>query len=470
MKITFNGASGEVTGSCYLLETARAKVLIDFGQHQGERGSREKNEQPTPFDPGTLDAVVATHAHIDHIGLMPRLTSRGFDGPVYATPATIDLAEIMLHDAARLQEADAARDQRRAPRFGREPMRPLFTEEDVKRFLPHFRPMQTGQWVQVADGVRVKPFDSGHILGSVSLEVQVTDGGSTQTIVFSGDIGPSGVPLLHDPTPPVTEKPADFVVMESTYGDRDHRPIDATLDEAEKVLHDAIWNKSKVLIPAFAVGRTQLVLYYLAKLARSGRVPRFPIYLDSPMAVSAMKLYAKYASTLDAQASEVVTQGDSSFDVPGLTCTESAEQSKALNDIQGAAVIIAGSGMCNGGRILHHLKHNVWKRDCHVLIIGYQAEGTIGRDLVERRDSIRIFGDDIIVRAKIHTLGGFSAHAGRSDLLKWAGTLAPTPGKQWPRMALTHGEDTARQSLATEMNRLWNFTPTLPREGDSIEL
>jgi metallo-beta-lactamase family protein len=470
MNVTFLGASGEVTGSCYLIETSRSKVLIDFGQHQGERSSREKNALPTPFKPAELDAVVATHAHIDHIGLMPRLTRDGFRGQVYGTPATVDLTEIMLKDAAKLQQADAFRDQRKAARQGRDPITPLFTEEDVNAFLPHMKKIPVGQWHDVAKGIRVRPFDSGHILGSASLEIQISDRGETRTVVFSGDIGPSNIPLLHDPTPPRTEQPASLVVMESTYGDRDHRPIQETLSEAESILHEAIWAKSKVLIPAFAVGRSQLVLYYLARLARSGRVPQFPIYLDSPMAMAAMKLYAKHISSLDAQAREIVTSGDSCFNIPGLICTESAEESKAINDREGTAVIIAGSGMCNGGRIVHHLKHNIWKRDCHILIAGFMAAGTIGRQLVERRETVRIFGEEMIVRAKVHTLGGLSAHAGRTDLLRWAEHLAPANGQPWPRIALTHGEDASRDSLAAEMHRRWGIVPACPKEGDRFTL
>lgn len=472
VKVAFLGAAGEVTGSCYLIKTPDANVLIDYGQHQGERTSRAKNLAETPFKVGDIDAIVLTHAHIDHIGLLPRLIAEGYNGPVYGTPSTNDLTEIMLKDAARLIEADTIREKRRAERTGRPVPEPLFSEVDVERFLPLRRPLKMGDWTTVAQGVRVRTFDSGHILGSVSLEFEVVSQGQTKTIVFSGDIGPRGIPLLRDPQPPKTDRPADMVVLESTYGDRDHRKLDDTIHEAAEILREAIWSKSKVLIPAFAVGRTQLILYYLAKLARSGTVPAFPIYLDSPMAVSAMRLYGKYAVTLDAQAKEVVEPGDRCFDVPGLVCTESADQSRALNDLRGAAVIIAGSGMCNGGRILHHLKHNVWKRDCHVIIAGYQAAGTIGRQLVERQDTVRLFGDDIFVRAKIHTLGGLSAHAGQTELVNWLGDVSPnlSGGGKTPLVFLTHGEDSARKALASKIHERFNVRAGMPLECDEIRL
>lgn len=472
VKVAFLGAAGEVTGSCYLISTPDARVLIDYGQHQGERTSRAKNLEQTPFDPKDIHSVVLTHAHIDHVGLLPRLIAQGFHGPVYGTPATNDLSEIMLKDAARLIEADTIREKRRAARTGRTVSEPLFTEADVERFLPLRKPMTFGDWTTVANGVRVRPFESGHILGSVSLEVEVSSQGEVKTIVFSGDIGPKGIPLLRDPCPPKTERPPDMVVLESTYGDRDHRKLDDTIQEAAEILRDAIWSKSKVLIPAFAVGRTQLILYYLAKFARSGTVPAFPIYLDSPMAVSAMRLYGKYATTLDAQSKEVVEPGDRCFDVPGLICTESADQSRALNDLRGAAVIIAGSGMCNGGRILHHLKHNVWKRECHVIIAGYQAAGTIGRQLVERQDTVRLFGDDIFVRAKVHTLGGLSAHAGQSELLDWLGQTAPhiMGVDRRPMVFLTHGEDKAREALAQKIKERFGVVAGTPLENDEIRL
>jgi metallo-beta-lactamase family protein len=457
ISIRFMGAAGEVTGSCYVLETSRARVLVDFGQNQGEKHSRERNEQAPAFEVSTLTGAIVTHAHIDHIGLLPRLRMAGYTGVVHATQATCELTAIMLRDAARLQQADAERDARRAERTGREPERALYSEADVEAFLPQLKPIGFGEAREISPGVRVTCVNSGHIVGSASVVFEVEDGGMRRRIVFSGDIGPSGVPMMQDPTP---VQDADVVVMESTYGDRDHRPMGATLDEAAEIMMQAIWSRQRVLIPAFAVGRTQLVMYYLAKLARSGRVPRFPIYLDSPMAMEATKLYAKHLGTLDEEAREIFTP---SLDVPGLRFVETAEESKRLNDLDGAAVIIAGSGMCNGGRIVHHLKHNVWKRDCHVMIVGYQAVGTLGRQLVDGAPMVRIFGEEIVVRAKVHTLGGFSAHAGQTELVAWAKRAGARP-----RFILTHGEDAAREALRLKLYDVTGVKAECPQHGEVV--
>jgi metallo-beta-lactamase family protein len=292
-------------------------------------------------------------------------------------------------------------------------------------------------------------------------------GGVNKVIAFSGDLGPTGVPLMNDPTPLSS---ADLVIMESTYGDRDHRPLDATLEEMAAILHDAIWAKQKVLVPAFAVGRSQLVIHYLGEFMSTGRTPSFPVFLDSPMAGKAMELYRKHVRTLDAAARDGMKRGEFSLDIPNLSCTSSKEESKAINDVPGAAVIIAGSGMCTGGRILHHLRHNLWRKDTHVFIMGFQAAGSLGRRLVERQRLVRVLGENVPVRAKVHTLGGFSAHAGRTDLLAWASHFATDASGRLPSFVLNHGEDGPRLKLAEALKAKGARSVELPIYGQRIEL
>lgn len=457
MKLTFHGAAGEVTGSCTLIETSRARVLVDFGMHQGGVESEIRNRRTTLqplIQAGHPDAVVLTHAHIDHCGRMPMLAAWGYKGPIYTTPASADLTEILLRDSADIQESDALRMTRARQRAGREPAPPLYAVADVEKLLPLFRTIPYEQWTDIAPGVRLRFFDAGHILGSASAELRITENGQEKVIVFSGDLGPKGVPLLRDPTPP---PPADVLILESTYGDRDHRPLRETVAEFEKIISESVWAKEKVIIPSFAVGRTQQLTYYLGELARSGRLPHFPVYVDSPLALSATDLYRRHPELFDTEARALLQQGECIFDCPNLRFTRSAQESKQLNDMWGMAVIIAASGMCTGGRILHHLKHHLWRKGTHVVMVGYQAAGSLGRRLVEKAPRVRIMGEWIAVRAEIHTLGGFSAHAGRGELLDWASNV-----KSKPRVFLNHGEDRARTALAQGLRERFGWESTLP--------
>ncbi|MGD9789442.1 MAG: MBL fold metallo-hydrolase RNA specificity domain-containing protein [Phycisphaerales bacterium] len=435
---------GEVTGSSTLLETGRARVLIDFGLFQGGPGQDAKNRRRHDFS--RLDAVVLTHAHVDHSGRLPLLSSYGYTGPIWCTPETIDLCRVMLRDSAQVQEADAREDTRRNLRRGKEPVEPLYTKAEAEQVLGTFKPVRYGTPTEVAPGVRVRLVDAGHILGSASVEVTIEEGGGTKTIVFSGDIGVSNVPINHNPE---RFEHADLVVMESTYGDRDHRSREATVEEFRSIIHDAVWEHQRVFVPAFAVGRTQLLMYELAALGQSGRVPSFPVYIDSPLASEATEVYMKHRGSLDADARAMFEYAEKPNSVPVYTFLEKAEDSRRLNDMSGAAVVIAGSGMCTGGRIVHHLKHNLWRRDARVMIVGYQPSGSIGRRLAEGAGVVRVLGDWVKVRAKIHTLGGFSAHAGQSELVAWASSWA----KSRPRVLLNHGEDYARLALATRLSR-----------------
>lgn len=471
MNVTFFGAAGEVTGSCTLVETKRARVLVDFGQHQGNHDSDQRNRDLPPISPDTLDAVVITHAHIDHIGRLPLLTRHGHRKPIYATAATRDLMRIMLRDAGSLQLMDAKRDNQRNVRQGRPLVEPLFTPEDVEHVLELVQPVAFGQRIEVAPGIKIRYFDSGHIIGSASIEMLCEDKSGVKRIVFSGDVGAKGMPILRDPVVPGEDegRRADLIVLESTYGDRDHRPLAETLDELTTIVKEAVWAKEKILIPAFAVGRAQTVLYFLGELAETGRLPRFPVFLDSPMAKEASELYRMYPRLLDNEAQAVMREHRFLLDNEDARCTCSVEESRAINNHQGAAVVVAGSGMCTGGRILHHLKHNLWRKGVHVIIVGYQAHGTLGRKLVDGASMVRIWGEPIMVRATIHTVGGLSAHAGKSDLLDWARRAAGARPNQ-ARFVLNHGEDIPRASLAAAIQTSLGAEVMMPIWGERIEL
>jgi metallo-beta-lactamase family protein len=461
MQIKLCGAAREVTGSGYLVETADARVLVDFGMFQGGRASEARNRDLSPVEPHSLDAVVATHAHLDHTGRLPLLPSRGFRGRVHATPATADFARLILSDSARLQQADGARQSRRLLRAGKGPVRTLYGPQDVEALDPLFAALPYDTRREVADGIQVRLVDAGHILGSASVEMTVREHGHERVVIFSGDVGPRGSPILRDPTP---LGHADLVFLESTYGDRDHRPREATLQEFHEVLTQAVWEGRKVLVPAFAIGRSQEVLYRLAEQVLAGKLPEFPVYLDSPMAIAATRLYAKHQELFDEEAGAMMRRGDFLRGLAGLRFTETAAESRALNEGWGTGVIIAGSGMCDGGRIVHHLRHNLWRRDVAVLIVGFQAQGSLGRRLVDGAKEVRIFGEKVVVRASVHTLGGFSAHAGQSELVEWAGHLAPSR----PRFVLTHGEPKACEGLRAAMQTRLGIEAECPGTGTAI--
>lgn len=463
MDITLYGAAGEVTGSAYHLASDRASVLVDFGIFQGNRTAEQRNRVPESLDASALDAVVLTHAHLDHSGRLPLLLRAGFRGPVYATPATIDIVGLLLRDSARIQAEDTERENRRRTRAGLPPERPPYTEEDVERLLERVEPLPYDRALEVAPGVSARAFESGHLLGSASLEITASEAGRRSTVVFSGDVGPRGVPILRDPEPPPR---ADLVFLESTYGDRDHRPLDQTLAEFEQALLEAALNRGKVLVPCFAVGRAQQLLYHLAELVGRGALPEIPIYLDSPMAIAATELYLKHPELADDNPGAFESQRALRRELATLRFVERSAESRELNDEDGPCVILAGSGMATGGRIMHHLRHNLWKPETVVLIVGYQAEGTLGRQLAEGARQVSIFGDRIAVRAQVKTLGGFSAHAGQTELLEW---LAPMAEGR-PRVILTHGEARGRLPLAAKIGERYGIAAELPELEDVVSL
>ncbi|WP_024869146.1 MBL fold metallo-hydrolase RNA specificity domain-containing protein [Pseudoxanthomonas suwonensis] len=452
MQVEFHGAAGEVTGSMHLVEAAGRRILLDCGMLQGRRELEARNSDPFPFDPAGLDALVLSHAHIDHIGRVPLLVARGFRGPVYMQRAGADLLPVMLADAASLAESDAERANRhRDPEEPPQP--PLFTREDVARVLPLLRPLDYGVRTTVAPGVDICLRDAGHILGSSIVELW----GDGRKLVFSGDLGPRGTPILRDPEA-VAE--ADLVLMESTYGDRNHRDRQATVAELGEVFEHAWRERGNVLIPAFAVGRSQELLYWFARHWKEWGLERWRIFLDSPMAGKVVAIYDRHHELFDEQAREVWARKPSPFRLPNLHFTASTQESMAINQVGNGAIVIAGSGMANGGRILHHLRHRLGRRETHVVFVGFQAEGTLGRRLVERAPWVRIHGQDYRVQAQIHTVGGLSAHTDQRGLIEWYGHFNGRP-----RLALVHGEDRAREALAGELSERGAEHVILARPG-----
>ncbi|AKC87706.1 MBL fold metallo-hydrolase RNA specificity domain-containing protein [Pseudoxanthomonas suwonensis] len=452
MQVEFHGAAGEVTGSMHLVEVAGRRVLLDCGMLQGRRELEARNFAPFPFDPAALDALVLSHAHIDHIGRVPRLVAQGFRGPVFLQRATADLLPVMLEDAASLAESDAERGNRhRDPE--QPPQPPLLTRHDVARVLPLLRPLDYDARTAIAPGVEIALRDAGHILGSSIVELW----GDGRKLVFSGDLGPKGTPILCDPC---AIEEADLVLMESTYGDRDHRDRIATVHELGEVFEHAWRERGNVLIPAFAVGRSQELLYWFARYWDEWNLGRWRVFLDSPMAGKVVRIYDRHHELFDEQARAVWRQRPSPFRLPNLHFTESTQESMAINSIDSGAIVIAGSGMANGGRILHHLRHRLGRRDTHVVFVGYQAEGTIGRRLVERVPWVRIHGHDYRVNAQVHTVGGLSAHTDQQGLMEWYGHFRGTPP-----LVLVHGEDRAREALAGEIGQRTGAHVMLARPG-----
>ncbi len=440
MQLEFFGAAGEVTGSCHVLRVGRSTLLLDCGLIQGGPSPHERNRAPFPFEPGSVDAVVLSHAHVDHCGRLPLLRQQGFRGPIYATAATRDLARILLADSAKLAERDAERENRRRARDGnKRRVEPLYSTEDAEATLRQFRAVPYGRPVTVCDGVELRFRDAGHILGSASAWLDLNEGDLHRRLVFSGDLGQYDSPILRDPEP---GDGADLVLMESTYGDRRHREREQTLVEFGEILEACRGSGGNVLIPAFAVGRSQELLYELGTHFEAWRLGDWQIFLDSPMAIEATGVYWDHADLYDEEAARFRRRAHSLPPLPNLKLCRTAEESMAVNRIREGAIVIAGSGMCTGGRIVHHLKHNLERPECHLIFTGFQAQGTLGRALVDGRESVRIHGDELDVAMQVHTLGGFSAHGDQSDLLRWYEGVGGRP-PVW----LVHGENAASAGL-----------------------
>jgi metallo-beta-lactamase family protein len=461
-KITFFGAAGEVTGSSYLLESGRSRVLVDCGMHQGIDADR-RNGESFPFSPADLDAVILTHAHIDHSGRLPLLVKQGFKGKIWATDPTIDLSAVLLRDTARLTAEEAEWRTRKNARKGLPPVRPMFGEQDVEDTIERFEYVHYDDRVSLAPGVEARCRDAGHIVGASIVEVWADggEGGKPVKIVFSGDMGPRRTVVEK---PPAVIEEADYVVIESTYGDRNHRSLEDTRAEFRAALADAISARGKILIPTFVVDRAQRILYELLRLQRSGDFPRMPaIYFDSPMGTKATQIYEKYTPLLSREMQELARGGQNPFAPSGLKYTSSVDDSRAVNDVD-HAIVMAGSGMCSGGRIVHHLKHNLWNKNCHVFFVGYQANGTLGRRLVDGERTARMAGEDVTVEASLHTLGGFSAHGGREDLLDWARNF-----RKGASFFVTHGEPKSSESLASGIREM-GYNAAVPAAGTVYDL
>jgi len=463
MKITTHGAAGEVTGSAYLVETDRARILVDFGLFQGGVHIEAKNVIPAGLEPQHLDAVLVTHAHLDHTGRFPLLLKAGYRGNIFATDATRDLAGLILRDSAKVQAHDVERENRKRERAGRPLLEPLYDAGAVERTMRLFRDVEFDQAYDVAEGVTTRYTIAGHMLGSASIELKVQEQGKTKTVVFSGDIGPAGLAIIRDAVP---FSRADLVIMESTYGDRDNKPVAETLSEFRAIVESAVKRKARILVPAFAVGRTQQILYHLDELFCAGTFDPFPIYLDSPMAIEATNIYNHHPDLFDDEAKALNRDCEINRRRHHVQPTPTAQDSMKLNEAPGPCLIMAGAGMCNAGRILHHFKHGLWRPETVVMIVGYQAEGSLGRQLVDGADSVKIFGETVVVRAQIHTLNGFSAHAGQNGLLSWFGATATSK----PRVVLTHGEARGREPLAALICERHGLQPVLPQQGEVVSL
>ncbi len=477
IEITFHGAAREVTGSCFQVAAGGTSFLVDCGLFQGGRDADDKNAAALDFDVGSVDFVILTHAHIDHSGMLPRLAARGFAGPVFATPATVDLLGVMLPDSAHIQEMEAtrahanelrhgpgnasARNRRRA-RDERD-LLPLYSVADAERSLGLLKPVGYDTIFQPHKSVRFRFRDAGHILGSAIAEVWADARGGTHKLVFSGDLGQPGRPVMADPTPVAD---ADTVVVESTYGNRMHKTLATTYDEFSRVLTTTL-PRGNVVIPAFAVGRTQEVLHILADLVRRERVPALTIFVDSPLATRATEITAKYAAVLDRESRDLTRWLVANRDKVRVRFTETPQDSMAINNVTCGAVIVAASGMCEGGRIRHHLRHNLPRDECAIVFTGFQAAGTLGRQIVDGATRVRLFRDDVPVRASVHTIGGLSAHGDQAALLGWLSAFREAPARAF----VVHGEqETAEGFAGLIRERLRWPSVEVPQRGDRITL
>jgi len=462
--LRFLGANRQVTGSCYLVEAAGLRILIDCGMFQ-ERDLLERNWKPKPVDPSRIDCLLLTHAHLDHVGLIPRLARDGFEARILATAPTVELAEVVLRDSAQIQVEDAAikaKRHARERRTGPHPSVPLYTPRDVEAVLPLFRGTSFRTPIPLGDRISARFLEAGHILGAASIELTVRENGASRRIVFSGDVGPPGAPIVPDAA---SVEEADVVVLESTYGDRDHAPRTEAREALAEAIVDTLERGGNLLIPTFAIERAQELLLELGELIESRRVPPVRVFLDSPMAADATEIYGRYPEFMDDETRRTIESQRLAGTRRLLTVVRTAEESRALNPLRGC-IILAGAGMCNGGRIKHHLRQHIGRPESTVLFAGYQAEGTLGRRILDGHPEVRIFGESHAVRARICRVDGMSGHADRGQLLDWLGHLRRGP----TTLALTHGDEAASVALREKVLDRYGWDAIIPRYEETIEL
>jgi len=459
LQLQFFGATEEVTGSLYVLRAGNRTILLECGLLQGGHDHEERNTRPFPVDVADIDAVILSHAHIDHSGRIPLLVKRGYRGPVFAQHATRALCSIMLPDSGYLNEKDAEWENHRRRQRGEPLVQPLYTREDAEACIGNFETIGYDQPTEILPGIQLRFLDAGHILGASIVELRITSGSKTRTVVFSGDLGYRDAPVMNSPT---GLRHADLVILESTYGDRLHRPIAETLAEIGALFETARAAQGNILIPSFTVGRTQDLLYLLSEHADEWNLDHWHVFLDSPLGIEANEIYARYEQLYEPR---LFGPNAGLPDLPNYHATRSSAESMAINAIRSGAIVIAGSGMCTGGRILHHLKNNVWRPECHIVIVGFQAFGTLGRRLVDGADEIRLWGDSYAVRAKVHTIGGLSAHGDQSDLLDWYGGF-----DDHPPVWLVHGEPGAQAVLRDRLKQQFNAPVEIAKYQQIVDI
>ena len=474
MKITFLGAAKTVTGSNFLVEGAGKKFLVDCGMYQGKAAQEMENSEEFLYDPLEIDFMLLTHAHIDHSGRIPKLYNEGFRAPIYTHRATVDLCEIMLPDSGHIQETEIEWKNRKRLRAGLDPLPPLYTAEEAAKCLEIFRPVEYDQIVDVADNIQVRFNDAGHMLGSAIIEIWITENGKTEKVVFSGDLGNNDIPLLNSPT---MIDDADYLVMESTYGSRLHLRNDDKAEMFLDVVSETLDGGGRVIIPSFAVGRTQEILYEIDKIKETHKddeefqrkykqLMEVPVFVDSPLAISATKVFKKNTDLFEEDIQQKLIDGDHPLDFPGLQFTQTADESKALNDTYYPSIIISASGMCDIGRIKHHLKHNLWNPSSTILFVGYQAPGTLGRTIVDGADKVKIFGEEIGINARIEYIEGYSGHADQEWLLNFVYSFIRKP----KHIFLVHGEEESQEVLKGLLEKNVEIPVTIPSFGETYEL
>lgn len=467
MKITFLGAAKEVTGSCYLVETEKSKFLIDCGMFQGSEIEDEYNYQEFAFDIADIDFMLLTHAHIDHSGRIPLLFKRGYRKKIYATKGTVDLCEYMLQDSGHIQQIENEWKNRKRKRAGKTLRMPLYTADDGKAAMQLFCGVNYDEIIEPSEDVKVKFNDAGHMLGSSILEIWVKEGGKETKVVFSGDLGNKNIPILRDPT--IIDE-ADYLVCESTYGDRLHEDVGDKAKKLMEIIKKTISRGGNVIIPSFAVGRTQELLYEIHKDEELYKneieyISKVPVYVDSPLATSVTDVFRKHLDYFDDEARSYVENGDYPLDFPNLHFTHSTEESKALNDLKEPVIIISASGMCEAGRIKHHLKHNLWRSDSTIVFVGYQAKGTLGRRILEGEKTVNIFGEEITVNAEIQNIESFSGHADQKGIMDWISSFKKKPKKVF----IVHGEDSAQKVLSEKIKDVFNIETVIPSKYDTYD-